>query len=366
MARQRHHYSENHLHYLTAHTYQWDAEERVSSVDPGSSPTWSFTYNALGHRAQWVHPGGADQHLFDPEGGWLGVLGSYNVVRFGDRFLVLYTGSDTFFNHVNHLGSTSMFTNHAGTPVEDIVFFPWGDVCLSWGSGGYNFANLPYRDLTTTTDLTTARISSPNFGRWFSPDPDNAGADPSDPQTWNMYAYVRNNPTTLTDPTGERYQVCQTDANGNKTNCADISDAQFDQLGEENKHTLIFTGSGSVLQNGTVIGSYQQTSVDPTPGLIAVGAGTQTAERGIITSAIMIGVFATSYASTYAIPAVITGLTAMGDTGAVGSGAGLLNKINHIFGKAGHNLSGLVQQFGSPAAAYAALEQATIAQIQTS
>ena len=23
-----------------------------------------------------------------------------------------------------------------------------------------------------------------------------------DPQTWNMYAYVRNNPTTLTDPSG--------------------------------------------------------------------------------------------------------------------------------------------------------------------
>jgi uncharacterized protein RhaS with RHS repeats len=26
--------------------------------------------------------------------------------------------------------------------------------------------------------------------------------DPGSPQTWNMYAYVRNNPTTVTDPTG--------------------------------------------------------------------------------------------------------------------------------------------------------------------
>jgi hypothetical protein len=36
------------------------------------------------------------------------------------------------------------------------------------------------------------------------PDPAGKGAvHVDDPQTWNMYAYVRNNPTTLTDPSGE-------------------------------------------------------------------------------------------------------------------------------------------------------------------
>ena len=42
---------------LDQHTYQWDGEGRVSTVDPGSSPTWSFTYNALGHRVQWAYHG---------------------------------------------------------------------------------------------------------------------------------------------------------------------------------------------------------------------------------------------------------------------------------------------------------------------
>jgi RHS repeat-associated protein len=39
-----------------------------------------------------------------------------------------------------------------------------------------------------------ARYFSGGFGRFMSPDPDNAGSFPSDPQTWNAYAYVRNNP----------------------------------------------------------------------------------------------------------------------------------------------------------------------------
>ncbi len=41
------------------------------------------------------------------------------------------------------------------------------------------------------------------MGRFLSPDPLGPWvADASDPQSWNMYAYARNNPLTNTDPTG--------------------------------------------------------------------------------------------------------------------------------------------------------------------
>ena len=156
---------------LPVHYYQWDAEGRVSTVDAGNNPTWSFTYNALGHRVQWVYPGGTDQHFFDPEGNWLGNAGSYSLVPFGGRYFALYLGGNTLFNHVNALDSASMRTIQSGAVAEDILFYPWGDVWEVQGSGGYNFANMPYRDVTTTTDITTARFYSPNFGRWFSPDP---------------------------------------------------------------------------------------------------------------------------------------------------------------------------------------------------
>jgi len=47
---------------------------------------------------------------------------------------------------------------------------------------------------------TPNRRYSPFLYRWLSPDP--AGGHLEDPQTLNKYAYVRNNPMSLIDPTG--------------------------------------------------------------------------------------------------------------------------------------------------------------------
>ncbi len=186
----------------TAHTYQWDAEGRVASVDSGS--TWSFTYNAVGDRVQWVSPGGTGQHMFDPAGNWLGIYGSLDLVRFGDRHILMYNGSETYFNHVNHLNSTAMMTNHAGAAVEDVLFYPWGqNTWQVWGSGGYSFAGMPYYDTTTGTNPTEYRFYTQNLGRWLSPDP--VAGDITNPQSLNLYAYVLNNPTSLIDPLGLAY-----------------------------------------------------------------------------------------------------------------------------------------------------------------
>jgi RHS repeat-associated protein len=183
---------------VPAHTWQWDGEGRVASADSGS--TWGFTYNAVGDRAQWAYTGGADQHLFDPAGTWLGNAGSYSLVSLGGRYFVVYTGSETDFIHINNLGSTTTWTSHSGAELEDILFYPWGDLWRSQGSGGYNFAGMPYYDTTTNTSFTTSRVYSPNLGRWLSPDP--LGGDVTNPQSLNRYPYVMNNPTTLTDPLG--------------------------------------------------------------------------------------------------------------------------------------------------------------------
>ncbi|MFZ0801421.1 MAG: RHS repeat-associated core domain-containing protein [Terriglobales bacterium] len=79
-----------------------------------------------------------------------------------------------------------------------------------WGEGGSNA--LP-GDLGFTGDLfdnpdgevfhTPNRKYSPMQGRWMIPDPAGVAAvDVANPQSWNRYAYVLNNPVSLIDPLG--------------------------------------------------------------------------------------------------------------------------------------------------------------------
>jgi len=56
------------------------------------------------------------------------------------------------------------------------------------------------RDSESGLDNFGARYDASSMGRFMTPDP--LGGHLTDPQTLNKYAYVRNNPVTLTDPTG--------------------------------------------------------------------------------------------------------------------------------------------------------------------
>ena len=60
----------------------------------------------------------------------------------------------------------------------------------------------PQAGTQTGLDHMEARQFWASMGRFTSPDPDNAGSDPSSPGTWNMYSYAYNNPLMYTDPTG--------------------------------------------------------------------------------------------------------------------------------------------------------------------
>jgi RHS repeat-associated protein len=59
------------------------------------------------------------------------------------------------------------------------------------------------RDAESGLDYFGARYYGSVLGRFTSVDPDNAGADPSNPQSWNAYAYVLNSPLSNADPDGE-------------------------------------------------------------------------------------------------------------------------------------------------------------------
>jgi RHS repeat-associated protein len=72
------------------------------------------------------------------------------------------------------------------------------------------------RDAETTFDLMAARSNSGAQGRFMSPDTPTVGQDPSDPQSWNLYAYARNNPFKYVDPTGHAFCTWGPNANDDR------------------------------------------------------------------------------------------------------------------------------------------------------
>ena len=58
------------------------------------------------------------------------------------------------------------------------------------------------RDQESGNDYFGARYYASTIGRFMSPDDPFEDQDFSDPQSWNLYSYVHNNPLVNTDPTG--------------------------------------------------------------------------------------------------------------------------------------------------------------------
>jgi RHS repeat-associated protein len=80
------------------------------------------------------------------------------------------------------------------------------------------------RDSESGLDNFGARYDFSNLGRFMTADP--TGGHTEDPQTLNKYAYVRNSPTVLTDPTG--LYACADDAKGATEHCTSDDDKEFE------------------------------------------------------------------------------------------------------------------------------------------
>jgi RHS repeat-associated protein len=106
-------------------------------------------------------------------------------------------------------------TDSNGNVVRRYDYLPSGEEL--WAGPGGRTATMGYqngndgfnpkftgqiRDTETGLDYMHFRYYSPQEGRFVSVDPGNAGANAGDPQTWNGYSYVVNNPLVYTDPSG--------------------------------------------------------------------------------------------------------------------------------------------------------------------
>jgi RHS repeat-associated protein len=113
----------------------------------------------------------------------------------------------------DHLGSTRLVVT--GNTVKRYDYAPFGEelaagtngrtAALGYQSGGDGL-NPKFtgkeRDAETGLDYFGARYFSGSQGRFTSPDEPVIYSDAENPQSWNLYAYVGNNPLGLVDPDG--------------------------------------------------------------------------------------------------------------------------------------------------------------------
>lgn len=211
-------------------TYQWDGEGHLTSVSNASGTVSTNIYNALGQRVRDVTPTSTTDEAYGAGGELLWrYTGNSNdptqraFVPFNGSILAEYWSGGTIFDHPDQIGTISTATDQTGNNFQERLYHPFGEF---WTGANLDslgvhqtFAKLPDYDPETDQYNTLNRHYSPS-GRWLSPDPGGLKAvHTDDPQTWNMYAYVRNNPTTLTDPSG--LYVC----NGSADQCKTIKNA---------------------------------------------------------------------------------------------------------------------------------------------
>jgi RHS repeat-associated protein len=185
------------------HAYAWDANGRPVTVDGVS-----LTYDALGSVVEQGSSGTYSQIIYGPSGSKLAVMQGSTLQK---AFVPLSGGSVAVYNssgldyyrHSDWLGNSRFASTPTGTNrmYYDGAYGPFGEAYAGTGTTDLSFTGMDQDTVANLYDFPARETGTQ--GRWPSPDPAGlATVNPSDPQSWNRYAYVENRALSLTDPTG--------------------------------------------------------------------------------------------------------------------------------------------------------------------
>jgi RHS repeat-associated core domain len=115
----------------------------------------------------------------------------------------------TYHYHLDHLGTPRLVTDGNHIFVGKHTYYPFGaemDLPPSEGTVELMKFTGHERDIVVgdnhSVDYMHARYYNGNLGRFLSVDPISASAKLNEPQSWNRYTYVSNNPLSAFDPDG--------------------------------------------------------------------------------------------------------------------------------------------------------------------
>jgi RHS repeat-associated protein len=195
-----------------SHSYQYDAEGNLLTVDGGSTAT--YVYTALNRRSESRTNGGATIHdyFYNPNGQRSAIWDAPSrtllqaQTYWGTTPVAYYSGGSIHYQHQDWQGTERARTSANGTGESLYTNLPFGDgFGLSYGSSDtdpHHYAQLD-NDSESGTQHAQFRQYSSTQGRWMSPDPYDGSYYFTNPQSFNRYSYALNNPLSNVDPTGQ-------------------------------------------------------------------------------------------------------------------------------------------------------------------
>jgi RHS repeat-associated protein len=213
-----------------SHSYTYDAEGRLLTVDGGAPSGTTYVYDAEQRRvSRTTGTGSAATHYFnyDLSGH---VVNEFNPVTYyrDEVYAVgwhaaIYSINQVFFPLVDWLGNERVKSTQTEAYEQSFANLPFGDGQTFWGNGVGSAGPTGFtgdeHDSESNLEHTMFRQYSSAEGRWTTPDPYLGSMDFANPQWLNRYTYAGNDPVNAIDPLGLISTPTCLSANGMNTGC---------------------------------------------------------------------------------------------------------------------------------------------------
>ena len=178
--------------------YGWDADGRPVEVDGASQ-----TFDAFGRLV--YNSTSPAEYVWTPDGRKAADMNGQNlnfaqVPLPGGAAAMYASGGLWYYAHPDWEGSWRLASSPSRTATGELAYSPYGAAYAGTGPDAFTGQ---WVDTPDNLNDFQHRLLAPMMDRWLSPDPAGiAAVNFSDPQSWNAYAYVGDQPLEATDPTG--------------------------------------------------------------------------------------------------------------------------------------------------------------------
>jgi RHS repeat-associated protein len=180
-------------------TYTWDARNQLQSISGAVSA--NFEYDAVGRRVKKTIGSTTKGYLYDGinfvnEENAAGAVTATLLTGGVDELFARMTSAGTHVPLTDALGSVIAEANSAQAVTTSYAYDPYGNTTETGTSSGNTQQYTGRENDGTGLYFYRARYYNPKAGRFISEDPIGAAGGP------NFYAYVRDNPVSMLDPSG--------------------------------------------------------------------------------------------------------------------------------------------------------------------